>query len=238
MRKEVGLWYYHYDPEAAHQLLRALIVRDIANSPEHLQNTRDFSKFLYEIRMDYESDREAEQALPSKKKETEPCKANVVAQGSSDHQEIELGNDDGSAEWRTRLVSETLRVKKVICLPEDLDEYNYTAVKIYMNNGGNRDFLTQINIDDYLIKQYHHIVPRTAKWYEISFDKTLLQGKSRITVYIRVTDASETGNYLQIWGDQNTPTTHSVFNFDTTHDLSFDEGIQTGEYMIRLVLKK
>jgi hypothetical protein len=180
--------------------------------------------------MDYESDREAKRALQSKKDDLEECKASFALQGG-----IELGNDDGSAEWKTRLTSGTDRVKKVICLPENLNEYDYVALKIFMNNGGNGNFIARISIDDQLIKRYDYTAPHVGKWYELPFEKTLLKGKSSINVYIRVTGTSRAGNYLQIWGD---PNTHSVFNFDTTDDLSFDEGVQSGEYMIRLVLRK
>ena len=76
------------------------------------------------------------------------------------------------------------------------------------------------------------------KWYEIPFDIHWLHGKSRISVYIRVSDASQRGNFLQIWGSQKTSTSESMFNFETTEDLSSERGIQTGEYLIRLILRK
>jgi hypothetical protein len=107
-----------------------------------------------------------------------------------------------------------------------------------MNNGGNRHFSVQVSIDDHQIAEYQRTVPRAANWHEIPFDITLLRGKTKITVYIRVLGASKAGNYLQIGGDQDTPTTHSVFNVQTTNDLSPEEGVQTGEYMIRLVLRE
>jgi hypothetical protein len=150
---------------------------------------------------------------------------------------IELGNDDGTAEWRTRLYDDTLRVSKVIAVPQQLDAYTAAAVKIYMNNGGSADFVAYISLDNYLLKTYAYAVPREPGWQEIPVDLALLYGKSFITVYVRTSGASRNENYLQIWGDKNTPTVHSVFNFDTTDDLSFDDGVQTGEYLIRLVLR-
>jgi len=241
LRKVVGRWFYHYNQETGYQFLREILSRDTEDTPESPRIAREFSKFLYEIHMDYESDREAKRALHLEKGEPEECKASFAPRSKINfalQEEIELGNDDGSAEWRTALTSETQRVKKVICLPENLDEYNYSAVKIFMNNGGGRHFITHISIDDQLIRQYHRTVPRVRNWHEIPFDKNLLQGKSSINVYIRVTGVSEAGNYLEIWGDHDIPNRHSVFNFNTKDDLSSDEGIQTGEYMIRLVLKK
>ncbi len=236
LRKEVGRWYYYYDQETAHRLLRKLISRDRGTTPEHPRVSREFSKFLYEIRMDYESDREAAKMVDTEK---ERCKVSVVSQSKINlalQGRIEFGNDDGSAEWRTRLASNTLRVKKVICLPENLAEYDYAALKIFMNHGGNENFIARISIDKHLVKTYDDTAPHIGKWHEIPFEKMLLQGKSSINVYIRVTGATAAGNYLQIWGDQDTPTTLSVFNVDMTNDLSLDEGVQTGEYMIRLVL--
>ncbi len=231
LREAVGRWFYDYDRDTAHQLLRKIIARETIIMPEHPEISHKYSKFLYDIHLDYESDREAKHllhraALPN------------VLRHSPGNQEIELGNDDGTVEWSTRLGSETLRVKKIISLPGNLEKYDSAALKVYMNNGGNEDFIARIGIDDQLIKTYEQTVSRTAQWYEIPFDTSLLQGKSSINVYIRVTDVSAAGNYLQIWGDQDTPTAQSVFNFNTTDDLSFDKGIQTGEYMIRLVLKK
>jgi putative inorganic carbon (HCO3(-)) transporter len=257
LRKEVGRWYYSSDPEATVQLMREIISGDMDDTLVTAAIAHKFSEFLYEIRMDYESDREAKRALDSEKGKSEECevsvasrsKINFALQEEAEEQmlrkadvkkgrRIELGNDDGSAEWRTALTSETQRIKKVICLPENLDEYNYAALKILMNSSDNRNFTTHISVDEQLVRRYHHALPSVRNWHEIPFDISRLQGKSRINVYIRVTGASKAGNYLEIWGDQDTPNMQSVLNFNTKDDLSLDEGIQTGEYMIRLVLKK
>jgi hypothetical protein len=107
-----------------------------------------------------------------------------------------------------------------------------------MNNGGASHFSAHFYLDDHLIRRVKTKIPSFAKWYEIPFDIAFLQGKSRVHVYVRVAEASTSGNSLHIWGDQDTPTTRSVFNFDAVDDLSFHNGIQSGEYMIRLILKK
>jgi hypothetical protein len=130
-----------------------------------------------------------------------------------------------------------MRVKKEICLPETLESYDTAMLRIFLNHGGNPNFIMQVSLDDQSIKALPPL-PETAQWYEIPLERSLLAGKSLITVYIRISGASEAGNSLQLWGDQDTPTTQSVSNLKTIHDLSSDEGNQTGEYMIRLVLHR
>ncbi len=234
LRKAVGLWFYYYDQDTAHRLLREIMAGDNRKISENPGVTKKFSKFLYDIRLDYDSDREFARFNAGN---SETCKAHSSLLYASNEAKIEIGNDDGSPEWRTRVFSPSDRVKKVLCLPANLDPYNEAALKIFMNHGGNRNLIVQISVDDHLIKTFEQSVSRSAKWHDIPFDKSLLEGKSKINVYIRVNQASETANFLQIWGDQNPPTTQSFFNFNTTKDLSSAEGLQTGEYMIRLVLK-
>ena len=236
LRQAVGRWLYYYDRDMGHQFIRQLLVSDRPHIFEASNLLQEFSKFLYEIRLDYESDREALAARASIPEPQKTCHINILSQ-SSDGNVIELGNDDGSVEWKTRLLSEADRVKKVICLPENLDQYHYAALKIFMNNGDSPTFRTHISIDKQLITTYENSIARTARWYEIPFDRAILQGKSSINVYIRVSGTSASGNYLQIWGDQDTQTSDSLLNFDTTDDLSTNDGIQLGEYLIRLVLR-
>ena len=75
------------------------------------------------------------------------------------------------------------------------------------------------------------------RWHEIPIDVALLQHLTAINVYIRSMSKDMERTFI-IWGDQGTPTTHSVFNVQLTEDLSPSPGRQTGEYMIRLVLRK
>jgi hypothetical protein len=161
----------------------------------------------------------------------------VILSQNPDSHRIELGNDDGSAEWSTRLTAETMRIKKVICLPDTLESYDTATLRIFLHHGGSPDFSMQVSLDDQPVRALPPL-PETAQWHEIPLEKSLLTGKSSITVYIRVSGASEAANFLEIRGDQDTLTTQSVFNLKTTHDLSPDEGNQTGEYMIRLVLSR
>jgi hypothetical protein len=243
LRRHVGAWYYQYDPENTFPIIQQMISRTpLQASGEDQAQSVEFSKFLYEIGLDYESDLRYQEATENAQ---EMAQCSTISTISSSHnqthaQEIELGNDDGLREWKTYLRSETERVKKVICLPENIDDYDYAAVKIFMSNGGSAKFVAQISINDHLIQQYEYTVPRTSTWYEIPFDTALLAGQSHINVYIRVSEASASRqrNYLQVFGDGGVPTTHSVRNFQITHDLSHFEGIQTGEYMIRILLRK
>lgn len=233
MQRAVGRWLYDYDREAAYRLIGEQIVSSLATGSEPQSPAVKHAKFLYAIRADDASDLEADPIL----RPSADCRANIVRQ-SADGREIELGNDDGSAEWRVRLITDTMRVRKTICLPEPPEDYQTAVLKILMNSGLNRNFTAFVSVDDSLIKRYNANIPLNTDWYEIPFDKNLLTGKSAVNVYIRVTQASSAGNYLQIWGDQHTPATTSVLNFQTTDDLSLDDGVQAGEYMIRLVLRK
>ncbi len=259
LRSSVTMWYYRYDRNIASQLVWETIFRDKTSInallerlwqqtqnyvtlkillPNNSEITHAFSKFLYDKHQDYESDLEARQAGFSEQRESGECKANSMLRRSPGNTEIELGNDDGTAEWITYLASEEVRVKKQFCLPANLDRYNYAAVKIFMNSEDSEMFVAYISLDDVLIQQYTYSISPVRQWYEIPFDTALLQGKSRVHVYVRVAEASTSGNSLHIWGDQDTPTTRSVFNFDESDDLSFHNGIQRGEYMIRLILRR
>jgi hypothetical protein len=246
LRRVVGGWYYQYNPKNAFPIIRDIISRDAERTLNPQETALEFSEFLYEIHFDYESDLQYQKAKSDIYSVEQCCMINIIQsperskKEEQNLKEIELGNDDGSSEWRTFLASDQVRVKKVICLPENIADYNSAALKILMNNGGSGSFVALININNHLIKQYDHTdpVPRNVAWYEIPFDKALLLGKSSINVYIRVRGATLKDNFLQIRGDRDTSIKHSVFNFGIDDDLSFDEGIQTGEYMIRLVLRK
>ncbi|GAK57255.1 hypothetical protein U27_04220 [Candidatus Vecturithrix granuli] len=251
----VGRWLYSHDPEQAFALIRGFLGRGSAQTlnileglwpqiqdyailrrflPENQDVFLQFSQFLYEKALDYESDLEAICAGVL----TQTCPPNVIISRSQDDREIELGNDDGSAEWTTYIAADYVRVQKMICLPQNIDDYQYAALKIFMGGGNKQNFTVVISLNNHEIKRYEQTMPATLTWYEIPFDRRLLDGQSKIYVYMRTLGASTAGNYLRIRGDQETPTVNSVFNFLDTHDLSFDRHEQTGEYMIRLVLRK
>lgn len=239
LQETVGRWLYAYAPDKTSAVIAALVAQETTLLPDTANASKQFAQFLYDIRLDYASDRRkpASPSSPSEDASDVLARLPNILSASDDRTAVEFGNDDGTAEWRARLYADTLRVSKVIFLPQDLDSYTAAAVKIYLNNGGSADFKAHVAVDDHLVKTFAYTVPRQPGWYEIPFEIAWLYGKSSITVYIRTTGASQVENYLQIWGDQDTPPTHSVFNFATTDDLSFDDGIQTGEYLIRLVLK-
>jgi tetratricopeptide (TPR) repeat protein len=249
LRRQIGLWYYNYDQDLAFQMMREIIDRTAGHKLDDQELAYGIAEFLYDMHLDYQADlaypiSKEPEGSPQSSEACQPLKVVSGLNRKEEHvrgaQEIEFGSDDDSPEWRTFLASEETRVKKVLCLPKNLDEYTYAGLKVFMNHGGSEKFVAQIYINDHLIKQYDQTdpVPYMATWHEIPFDKLLLQGQSRIYVYIRVSGATRPKNCLQIWGDQDTPTTHSVFNFNTVDDLSYADGIQTGEYMIRLVVRR
>jgi hypothetical protein len=239
-RREIGRWFYRYDQEQAFELMRTIIAHTAEAELTAREMTREMARFLYDMHLDYQSDQMLA-GLPQSVggiSESAPC-TSLTTHTEGIQVDAEFGRDDGHGEWRTPVFSEIMRIQKTLCVPEHLDDYQYAALKILMNNGGNGNFTARVMLDDQEIKRYtpNDPVPRIASWYEIPFDKTLLRGKDAVSVYLRVQGVSNVGNYLQIWGDQDTPTRHSVLNFETTEDLSPHPGVQTGEYLIRLVLK-
>lgn len=251
----VGSWLYFSNPEQAFALVRNILsrgpsqtiniltglwpqIQDYTTLKRFLPENKDvflqFSQFLYEKALDYESDLEAVRAGAL----TQTCPANSVIQRSPDNRTIEIGSDDGSAEWTTYLAADYVRVQKMICLPQDIDDYEYAALKLLMGGGYKQDFTVIISLNNHEIIRYEQTLPEPLTWYEIPFDRQLIEGQSKIYVYIRTLGASTSGNYLRIRGDQDRHAETSVFNFLDTDDLSFNRQEQTGEYMIRLVLRK
>lgn len=79
------------------------------------------------------------------------------------------------------------------------------------------------------------VVPQ---WHEFAIDLAQLSGKTSVTMFLRVSGMEQTGNALEIWGDQQAATRFSEFGFRQQTDLSQTAGKQTGEYMIRLRLTR
>lgn len=232
LQRHIGRWFYFYDQEFAFQAIRPMIAQDHASPAESPPGRHELAGFLYHLHLDYQGD----QYYAKAQQTCSPDQNHYwLKRGSAT---IEIGNDDGSGEWRTYLASEQARIHKLFCLPQKLESYTSAALKLIMNNGGSANFTAYFYLDDHLIAQYEQTIPRQAQWYEIPFDPTLLQGKAQVNVYIRVTGASRSGNFLQLWGDQDTPNHASSLNMHEAADLSPDQGIQHGEYLIRLVFKK
>src|SRR4030042_255197 len=115
--------------------------------------------------------------------------------------------------------------------------YQSAAVKLFAKRVGNDSFTIRLSIDDQVLTFPAGTIPMIWRWHEIPVDISRLRGKAAVTLYIRANGASENG-YLQIAGDQDTPTRYSMLNFQQTNDLSSEEGAQRGEYVIRFILKK
>ena len=122
-----------------------------------------------------------------------------------------------------------------LCRRDDPDRNPkfYAALKILMNRSRKMDVSMQIALDGHLIAPDHDQISFVPGWHEIPLEKSLVDGKSSVHVYIR----SSGKGYVQIWGDQDTLNQYSTFHLHTTNDLSEDEGQQRGEYIIRLVLR-
>ena len=238
LRKAIGQWFLFYDRDEGRRIMRELAAGDSLLSVEGPEISLEFARLLYDFQLDYDAERElSRRNLADGHASEAGCRAKLLS-NPDDSIGLEFGNDTGIAEWKAPLKRDTERIHKSICLPEDLRAYQYCALRIYMNNGGRKDFTAHISINEHRVKSFTHEIPQRAGWYEIPFDIHLLQGLSKINMYLRVENASEAGNFLQIWGESHTPNSRSTWNFDSTEDLSSEEGRQQGEYLIRLVLRK
>ena len=239
LRRTAGRWLYDTAPEKPFEILQQFAPEKSEDSQE---SSVKLSQFLYDIREDYKSDLQYQRQHGGSITEAVCSSTSIIVPPEKEIAEqkvIELGSDDGSDEWRAFLSSETARLKKVICLPEDVKDYRYAALKIMMNHVGSEDFIAWVYVDGQLIKTYDRDIPRRKQWYEIPFDPRILDEKPFINVYVRVEGASYEGkNYLQIWADRDSTTKYSSRDYHQTDDLSSDKGLQSGEYMIRLLLKK
>ena len=255
LRTIIGGWYASRDRETARRL-----IYDMAQAyPQHLRSVLEylwpvfqnvseirafvpetqehlviFARFLYDHRLDYASDLERRRAFPDKSKVD--CAAQMHPHGDT----LEIGNDDGTAEWRSSLAFDDERIKKELCVPANITDYRSASLKLSLSSGYPGDCTVLISIDDTLIRQFGpRELPYDAEWIDIEFPPVILYGKQRVSVYLRTVDASfENGRYINVWGDANAQTIASVFAYDNTDDLSRDRDAQTGEYMIRLTLRK
>lgn len=238
IRKMVVTWYYQHAPEAAAQIVEQMQAQDTGNIHQNWQVARqyqEFSELLYTLDLDFAADREAAHAIAAP--EPQACPPQIVRH-APDERELELGSDDGAPDWAATLSEPGHRLKKVICLPPDVDAYTSAAVKIFMYHGGEDRFTLRIGIDDQTIQVAGHTVSPEWRWQEIWFDPSVLRGKTRVNIYLRVENASAPRNVLRVPGDADASTQYSSFGDGNSADLSPDAGRQSGEYMIRLVLRK
>lgn len=227
LRQEILRWYQSVDPPAARQLLHDWRASDTTRSVESPSVAKNFAKFLYELQWDYESDRELQPESS--------CPSDALTPPAAPR--LELHHDDGSAEWKTSLTTDASRVKKVFCLPADRSGYRTATLKIFLHRTGQDRLQVKIWLDDHLLELPRQSFPAIPRWYEIPVDLALFNGKTIVTVYIRCQSASVTSSALHVWGDRDTPTALSEFNFQQIRDLSSDPRTQTGEYLIRLALQ-
>lgn len=255
LRTIIGGWYASHDKETALRLIYDMVqaypqhlrfvlehlwptfpnVRDIhVFVPDTQEHLAIFARFLYDRRLDYASDLERRRAFPDENRID--CAAQMHPRGDL----LEIGNDDGTAEWRSSLAFDDERIKKELCVPANIADYRSASLKLSLSSGYPGDCTVLISIDDTLIRQFGpRELPYDAEWIDIDFPPVILYGKQRVSVYLRTIGATfENGRYINVWGDANMQTTASVFAYENTADLSRDGDAQTGEYMIRLALRK
>ena len=235
LRNTLGAWYAYFDRDVAYTFLKNIVEHDRLDPFACKEKSLTFAELLYGVGLDYDSDREAK-FLRGDRSET--CELKIIETDTPERHILELGNDDGTAEWKTALRLESDRVKKEICLPDNPEDYHTATLKILMNRVGEDSLDIRLHLDDQQVELPERQPSRLPAWYEIPVEIERLQGKSSLRVYLRAAAASAYDSSLLIWGDRDTPTNHSSLNFQQRKDLSSEEGVQQGEYMIRLVLKK
>lgn len=235
LRTQAARWLYVYDREAGEQFIRNILAED-ANIliTKGNKKTLTFAEFLYEIHWDYGSDLETARVLhlpPVSCGDTSPLRR------SSDGGEIVLGHDNGTPEWKTRLWQPAHRVKKTFCLPKDSDAYQTAALEIFMNRRLAVPVDITIGVNEHRFTVDARNISNQAQWQSVPISLEWLKGQSIVNVYIRAS-APAPGGFLEIWGDPTTPGVYSLRDFRQKRDLSLENGGQTGEYLIRLVLQK
>jgi hypothetical protein len=236
-REIFGRWYAFYDPEQAKQHMRDLLVHDNPDAPiDH--GVEKFARFLYDLQMDFESAQVVKQVWPSPSEENSlQCQSGIIAR-TPDSAHIEIGYDDGTAEWKTPLLSDTDRIKKTLCLPEDIEAYRKASLLLFINRGSKEDMTLKVGINAEIRKISASLLPHSPAWYKIPLTMSLLEENPIIQVYLRTSGVDSPEQAPEIWGDAHSPTHDSEYNFRRTNDLSSEAGTQTGEYMIRLVLEQ
>jgi hypothetical protein len=238
MRTQIIRWFYQYDREIARQLIRETLEDQAQRFIRSPGVSLVFAEFLYDIQMDYASDQEMERILPPEQVPGIRCaEASGVFDAAEGGAELVLQADDGSGEWKARLASDTERVKKIFCLPENLSGYRSATVKILMNRALPTPVEVQIGLNEHRLSLPPDRLSVVPEWHEIPVDMNVFAGQRQVTVYVRAW-SSDPENALYVWGDADTPTARSVLNFRQSRDLSPDPGIQRGEYLIRLVLSR
>lgn len=236
-REAFGRWYGFYDQERARQHMRDLLAHDDPDAPIDLGG-QQFARFLYDLHMDFESTQIVEKAWPSPSKEpSSQCQSEIIAH-APDSPRVEIGSDDGTAEWKTPLLTGTDRVKKTLCLPEDIGLYRKVSLLIFANRGSTGEMILTVGINAEIREVPGYALPQSPAWYEIPLEMSLLEEHPAIQVYLRARGVNSPEHAPIIWGDAHSPRRDSEYNFRRTDDLSSEAGPQTGEYMIRLILER
>lgn len=158
---------------------------------------------------------------------------------------LELADETGQVDWRAAMSKTSDLVQKTIILPPQLDPdaYRRPLLKILMAgsatryDGAKHSYDLVIRVDGVEVKRYYGGPPEDADWSQVPISEPLLRGKRQIVVTLQVVGKPDAEwNYANVYGAPSTIAVHSSFN-GSSADLSPDEGIQTGEYLIRLVLE-
>ena len=233
-RAQIASWLDYYHHELAARTMRRLLARDSALFLGHSgQYAPEFGHVFYQLRLDAES--EAVFALAGA--QSPPCQPIPI---STDAPELEVARDDGVADWMAKLQTSADRVKNVLCLPHQLAQFQAASLRILMNlrHAPHDACALLLTLDDRTQTIPCAELGITPQWHEFAIDLAQLSGKTSVTMFLRVSGMEQTGNALEIWGDQQAATRFSEFGFRQQTDLSQTAGKQTGEYMIRLRLTR
>jgi hypothetical protein len=159
----------------------------------------------------------------------------------------EIYDEHGIRSWRCYLANTYDTIQKIFLIPPDSHQYREVYLKIFMhgalktNPKEKNTYMLVIKVNERIAQVMKEGVSSEMGWKYVAIDPNLIKGKDKIMVSFFLTGKPDpTNNYVNFYGEETTVTTkthRSLFN-GSSKDLSPESGLQQGEYLIRLVLRR
>ncbi len=152
----------------------------------------------------------------------------------------EIADDDGSGEARTYLSDTHWRARKVLTV-DDPGAIAEPVIRFFGNSPGT-DFELVVTLNGKDLVSFPGAALRSSIWHEAPAAGALKAGEN--VIEFRVTGNPDPNpDYFNLRIDTNARTGRSSWSTDeganfTTEDLSPDSGVQTGEYLVRIMDKQ
>lgn len=142
-------------------------------------------------------------------------------------------------EWSQRLSDENYTVRRIISLPEKIDDYQSFFLRIRLKSGDGDKFKFQVSADSVVVGSYAYgDLPGFGDcWLEIPLNKEAIKNNKEPIVEARVIGKPDNLlNYIDILGQPSLNNNSSFFNGLrwSSVDLSTSPGRQFGGYLIEL----